>query len=147
MLRRLFLVASVSVATFALAACQDTPTSVSTNIKGGASLNGSGVPAKVTVFYLTDPTKFNSADFFSLTGSAQATLGADLVATDSVLLTPGGTKSLSRTFDGAQPAYMGVVAGFRALGTAQWRAVTGLKSGGANKVTVSVGSASINVSK
>lgn len=129
-----------------LAGCAPTATSVVANVTAGADLNG-GLPAKATIYYLSSLAKFNASDYASLANAPEATLGADLLGMQSVLLSPGDSKQAARSFDGEGPAAVGVVVGFRALSTSQWRASTGVTGGKANALTISIGSGSVSISK
>ena len=53
---------------------------------------------------------------------AQATLGADLIDQDEVLLQPGGQLRLERPLDPAT-RQVGLVVGYREIDQAQWRSV------------------------
>jgi type VI secretion system protein VasD len=68
----------------------------------------------VKVFQLGAVDKFEAADYFALSDSADATLGADLA--------PGDTKPYEGEFD-PQTRFIGVIAGYRDIHQAQWRAV------------------------
>ena len=145
MIAKLRLTALAGLAAVLVLACVPAVTSVSTNATASADANG-GLPVKVTLYYLTSTAKFNSVDFFTLDSNPQAALGADLVKTSSVILSPGDTKPLSTTIDGEGPFSVGITAGFKNLASSQWRTSTGLKSG-ANMLTVQVGKGSVSVSK
>ena len=132
----------------ALMACTPAPTgtSVAMNVNASAGLNG-GLPAKATVFYLTSTSAFNSSDYGSLASNPEAALGATLLKTQTVLLSPGQSKQLSASFDGDGPAAVGVMVGFKAISTAQWRTTTAISSGTVNGLTVSIGAGSVKITK
>lgn len=146
MFLRLKLMVAAVMAVFALVSCGPTSTSVASNVVASADLNG-GLPAKATIFYLTGTSKFNVADYASLSTNPQAALGADLLGTQSVLLSPGDTKTAARSFDGEGPAAVGVIVGFKAITSSQWRTSTPISGGKANALTVSVGAGSVKISK
>ena len=146
MFARMTSAAFAAAAAVVLSGCAPTATSVATNVTGGANMNG-GLPSKATIFYLTSTSAFNSADYGSLATNPAAALGADLLGSQSVLLRPGETKMTARSFDGEGPTAVGVIVGFKALGTSQWRTSTAIKQGGANTLTVSIGSGSVSISK
>jgi type VI secretion system protein VasD len=127
-------------------ACASGPTTVSMNFIASADTNG-GLPVKVTVFYLSSTSKFNSADYFTLASNPQAALGAELLKVGSVLLSPGQSKSLNATFDAGGPVAVGVIVGFKAIDSAKWNATASVKSGSENLLTVGVTSASVSISK
>ena len=73
------------------------------------------------IYELKTDAAFGRADFFSLWDGESATLGADLVARDELQLRPGETRTLQRTLQ-PDTREIGVVAAFRDLERAQWRA-------------------------
>ncbi len=83
--------------------------------------NGRASPVVVHFFELKSPAAFEGADFFSLFEREKETLGADLVAREELLLTPGGKQQLERRLDPAT-RYVAVIAAFRDLDRAKWRA-------------------------
>lgn len=147
MTRRIFAGVTGAAALVALAACTPQATSVAVNVTGSADLNGGGVPARATVYYLRSTAKFNSLDYAALAGDPQAALGADLISTSSVVVSPGQARQLSASFDGDVPVAVGVVAGFRAIDTAKWRATTSISGGKANALTVAMGSGAVSISR
>ncbi|MBR9864439.1 MAG: type VI secretion system lipoprotein TssJ [Rhodobacteraceae bacterium] len=142
-----FKLASLSlVVAGVMAACTPSPTEVAMNITASAGVNG-GLPVKATIYYLNSTSKFNGADYASLAGSPEAVLGADLLRSQSVLLSPGQTKNVSAAFEGEGPVALGVVVGFKAISTAKWRTTTALAGGKVNALTISLGANSVNISK
>lgn len=139
-------IAAGIAAAVALNACAPSPTSVAANVSASSDLNG-GLPAKATVFYLNSTATFNATDYNTLSTNAQAALGADLVGKQDVLLSPGDLKAIGRSFEGEGPSAVGVIVGFRALDTSQWRATTSLASGKVNTLTIAIGSGSVQISK
>lgn len=135
MMSRLKLALGAVLASVALIACTPSPTAVAANVTGSADMNG-GLPAKATIFYLASTAKFNASDYAALAVNPQATLGADLLGTQDVLLSPGQTKQAGRSFEGEGPSAVGVVVGFRALSTAQWRTTTSIGSGRVNALSL-----------
>jgi type VI secretion system protein VasD len=79
-------------------------------------------PLLVKVFQLAAVDKFEAADYFALSDAAEATLGADLLGVESVLLAPGDRKPYEGEFD-PQTRFIGVIAGYRDIHQAKWRAV------------------------
>lgn len=119
------------------------PAPGNTRIKGtievAATVNpdarGRPSPVVVKIYDLSAPTAFNSADFFSLFERDKETLGADLVAVEEFQLLPGE----KRPFDRMLPPtvrYVSVLAGFRAVETAQWRATLPVQSNKLNQVLI-----------
>lgn len=99
---------------------------IETSADLNADINGNGAPLMLRIYELREQSNFNSADFFALFNNEKATLAADLVRKQELLLQPGETKSLSLSPDNDVQS-IGFFAGFRQLDTAQWRAVAGVK--------------------
>jgi type VI secretion system protein VasD len=138
--------AAAAALLLAVAACgtpPPAPTTVALTITGAADMNG-GAPAKVQVLYLASAAGFQTADYFALADNAAAALGADLVAADAYLVNPGGQQQDAKSFD-RPVTHVGVVVGFRDIGTAAWRAVAPLTPNAPNTVTVAVAAASVTI--
>jgi type VI secretion system protein VasD len=107
------------------------PTIVNLQIDAGADLNadsqGKGAPVMLRVYELRDPGNFNTADFFALFNSEQATLAADLARKQEMLLQPGTSKKLTLKPEDAVTS-VGFFAAFRQVDTAQWRAGADIKA-------------------
>jgi len=109
-----------------LTGCQTTPTSkVETTIKTSSEVNpdpsGRASPVVVVVYELRSVSAFNSTDFFSLYDNSDTVLAKDLQRREAFQLTPGESRELKMEF---QPGshFLGVIAAFRNLENAQWRA-------------------------
>jgi type VI secretion system protein VasD len=102
------------------------PTVVNLQIESAGVINpdGSGntAPVMLRIYELRESSGFDSADFFALFDREQATLAADLVRKQELLIKPGESKTLSIKPDDDVRA-VGFFAAFRQLDTAQWRAV------------------------
>lgn len=83
---------------------------------------GAPAPVRVRLYELKNSAAFARADYFALAERAQATLGADLIDQDEVLLQPGGQLRLERPLDPAT-RQVGLVVGYREIDQAQWRSV------------------------
>src|SRR5262249_11320020 len=84
---------------------------------------GNGAPVAVRVYQLASTAAFEQADFFQLYNNEQVVLGADLVGRDEVTIAPGGTQQLVKELKPGVTA-IGVVAAFRDIQHANWRAPT-----------------------
>ncbi len=82
--------------------------------------NGRASPLVVKIYQLKSKDKFDLADFFPLFDQAEATLGADMLAVEDIMLTPGEYRSYEGEFD-PQTRYIGVVAAYRDIHQAQWK--------------------------
>ena len=83
-------------------------------------------PIKVRIYELKDSASFSEADYFSLDTADKATLAADLLAKDEFILRPGESKRIERKSN-PQATAIGVLAGYRDLPNATWRATHKLK--------------------
>lgn len=78
-------------------------------------------PIVVRIYQLQSAVKFNNADFFSVYDDAAGVLGADLIAFDEFTLRPGQSIDYQAQFKPAAK-FVGVIAAFRNINSAQWRA-------------------------
>jgi type VI secretion system protein VasD len=117
-----------------LSACASKPTvtPVTLTLTAAANANpdtrGRASPLTVRAYALKSAAAFEAADFFSLYEKDTATLGAELVQREEVVLRPGD----SRTFDLTLPAdakAIAVMAAYRDLERARWREVRSLEAG------------------
>jgi len=92
-------------------------------------------PIVVKVYELKAPTTFNGADFFSLFERDRETLGGDLVAVEEIQLLPGEKRAYERVLQ-AGTRNFGVLAAFRAVETAQWRATLPIEANRSNRVLI-----------
>lgn len=101
------------------------PAAIRADIVAGADVNpdarGRPSPVVVKVFELKSLAAFETADFFSLFEKDKETLGGELLARDELSLAPGGKQALTREVK-PETRYLGVVAGYRDLERATWRA-------------------------
>jgi type VI secretion system protein VasD len=109
---------------------------------------GRAAPILVRLYELKSEGTFESADYFSLNSNDKAVIGADLLVRDEFILRPGEVKTIRRK---SHPdiAAIGVIAGYRELAQADWRAVQKIDPAPeaswyrsvlpANKVTLQIG--------
>ncbi len=83
---------------------------------------GQPAPVRVRIFELKNAATFGRSDYFALAERAQATLGADLIDQDEVLIQPGQQLSLQRNLD-PSTRHIGVLVGYRELDQSLWRTV------------------------
>lgn len=102
------------------------PGTLSINISASSAVNPNAnnrpSPVVVRVYELKASAQFESADFLSLYDKDQAVLGADIVARDEIVFAPGDKKVISKPL-AADTKFIGVVAAFRDLERARWRAL------------------------
>jgi type VI secretion system protein VasD len=80
-------------------------------------------PLVVRVFQLRNDSEFAGADFFSLYDKEKETLGASLISREEYVLEPGEVRKLELAVN-AEARFLGAIAAFRDIRSAQWRAVT-----------------------
>lgn len=83
---------------------------------------GRAAPILVRIYELKSEGTFESADYFSLNSNDKAVVGADLLVRDEFILRPGDVKTIRRKSHPDIGA-IGVIAGYRDLPQADWRAV------------------------
>ena len=106
------------------------------------SPTGAASPVAVRLFQLTQTAKFERADVFALIEREQQTLGQDNAGSQEFVLSPGET--LTKTFElktGVQA--IGVVALYRDIDRAQWRAVAPVATSGPTQLVLNVGKLAI----
>ncbi|MDQ0038267.1 type VI secretion system protein VasD [Variovorax boronicumulans] len=83
---------------------------------------GRAAPILVRIYELKSEGVFEAADYFSLSSNDKALIGSELLVRDEFILRPGDVKTIRRK---SHPdlAAIGVVAGYRDLAQADWRAV------------------------
>ena len=145
------LLVAVSLAYATLAGCGGAsapppPTVAALTMTAAADANpdasGAAAPVTVRIYQLASTAAFEQADFFQLYNNDQTVLGADLLGRDEVTITPGGTQQLVKELKPGVTA-IGVVAAFRDIQHANWRATA---TPPANKTTaIAVGIQGLNV--
>lgn len=110
----------------AVAPAQTEPTNLDLRLQASNGLNpdarGRAAPILVRVYELRSAQGFQDADFFSLYNADRSTLGTDVLAVDQLILRPGQSHRIERKSHPETRA-IGVLAGYRDLPNATWRAV------------------------
>ncbi len=106
--------------------------------------NGRPSPLRVSVFQLAGTGSFESADYFALADQPAATLTADLRGSDEVILSPGASETLTRELPDGVTA-LGIVAHYRDLDRAVWRATAQVPPNRTTGVRVTLQPLSIDV--
>jgi type VI secretion system protein VasD len=98
----------------------------------------------VRVYELKATAAFDSADFFTLYGKDQATLGADLNAKNEFLLKPGDKQSVEQP---VQPGtkFIAVVAAYRDIERSRWRATAPVPPNQTTIMSVSIDAADVSI--
>ena len=148
--RRQIAVLGLAGAGLLLAGCAAKPvvTTMAVTLTAGADANpdarGRASPLTVRVYALKSPGPFEGSDFFSLFEKDQATLGAELVQREEVLLRPGETKKLEFNLP-PDAKSMGVMAAYRDLDRARWREVRPVVTGKAQSLDVTFGARAMRI--
>jgi type VI secretion system protein VasD len=148
--RRRIAVLGLAGAALLMAGCAAKPvvTTVAVTLTAGADANpdarGRASPLTVRVYAMKSPGLFEGADFFSLFEKDQATLGAELVQREEVLLRPGESRKLDFNLP-ADAKSIGVMAAYRDLDRARWREVRPVTTGKAQSLDVTFGARQMRV--
>lgn len=109
-------------------------------------------PVNIIVFQLVSADAFSNADFFSLFEPEAAVLGGDMLAKSQLLLQPGESREWVAEFS-KETRFVGVVAAYRDIENAQWRAVVEIPKKGfigkffkKNKLRIAVDTLAVTVS-
>lgn len=138
-----------AVAAAVLAACskpvvappKPEPTVVTPTLAAAPRINidarGRPTPVVLRVYLLKNASAFEGADFFSLFDREQQVLGDAVLAREEIVLKPGETRTLdARDAEGAR--VVGVLAAFREVDRAVWRATVPVVPNRGNLVTIRV---------
>jgi type VI secretion system protein VasD len=144
-LRRQALMAVCAVGMAFVAGCSSTPkpvvSSIQVNVSAAGDVNPDSrrraSPVTVRLYAMKSAAPFESADFFSLFEKDTATLGAELVQREEMLLRPGEQKALPLKF-GPEVKAIAVMAAFRDLERSRWRAVHVVEVGKAMDLAVNL---------
>ena len=110
------------------------------------STSGRPSPVVVRIYELKAAAPFESADFVSLFDKDQATLGGDVIARDEFVLSPGESMAIKRDLT-ADSKFIAVMAAFRDLERAKWRAVVPLVAGEDNALSVRLEASTVSIGK
>lgn len=140
--RRWLLTACGAATAVALPGCgmfSSGPATLSTTVLASAQVNPDArrrpSPVVVRVFELKAPTLFEQADFVSLFEKDQAVLAAEMVSREEFVLRPGESKPINKPLS-PDTKFIGVMAAFRELERARWRAVVPVVPGKKNVLEI-----------
>ena len=123
-------------------------TPVSLNLVAAKDANpdarGRASPLTVRVYVLKAPGPFEGADFFSLYDKDQATLGAEMVKREELLINPGESRKLEFTLE-PDAKNIAVLAAYRDLERARWRELKPLEVGKPNSFTVDLAARQVRI--
>jgi len=123
-----------------------TPTRLTIRADENINPNQSGVPSPIVIklYDLKATTNFMAASFFELLDNDVTRLGPEMISKQEVEVVPGTSREVEHDITG-DVKYLGVIAGFRDISAAQWRAVTELTPGKTNYLLVTVTSLAVNI--
>ena len=125
--RRLILLVAAALLLSACAAKPPKPAPAHAELIVSGDVNpdasGRASPVVVRVYQLRNDGEFNGADFFSVYEKEKETLGASLVSREEYVLAPGEDRKLELPLN-AETRFIAVVAAFRDIRTARWRAIS-----------------------
>ena len=104
--------------------------------------SGRALPIVVRLYELRTEGAFGAADFFGLYDKEAATLGPSLIAREEVTLAPGQRRIVTR-MQSPEAKQLGVLAAFRDIDRADWRALVGLTPDQDNTIQVRVGATAV----
>lgn len=108
--------------------------------------NGRPSPLVVRVYELKSKNAFDDADFYKLYDEEAATLGGDLLTREEFEISPGqGREIVHNAHDQAQ--YFAVVAAFRNIEQAHWRASTALELNKKNSFVIKIGKETVTIDR
>ncbi len=123
-----------------------TPTVITIRADANVNPNQDGTPSPIVIklYDLKAQTNFMSASFFELLDHDVTKIGPELLSKQEVEILPGTTKDVDHEITG-DVKFLGVIAGFRDLNAAQWRAIVEVVPGKSNYFLVTVTSLSVSV--
>jgi len=124
------------------------PTTLDLMIKAGPDQNpdptGQPAPVQIQIFQLASSGAFSTADFFALSNQPAATLGQDLIATESYVVAPGGSQEVAHGLMAATQ-FLGVAVQFRDIDHAMWRQVVPITAHTVNKLQLATAKLSVTL--
>ncbi|WP_345533478.1 type VI secretion system lipoprotein TssJ [Viridibacterium curvum] len=115
------------------------PTTAQITVKADNEVNVDSrkraTPIAVRVYLLRNTTAFGTADFFSLWEKEQQTLAESMQWREELMLKPGESRVLDKR-ETADAKFVGVVAAFRNIDKASWRASEVLIPNKLNKIVI-----------
>jgi type VI secretion system protein VasD len=135
--------AAAATGVLGLVGCAGAPkpvvSSIQVSAQAGADVNPDArrraSPVTVRLYAMKSAALFESADFFSLFDKDTATLGAELVQREEMLLKPGEQKALALKL-GPEVKAIAVMVAFRDLERSRWRAVHAVEVGKTTNLTI-----------
>ena len=132
----------------ALSGCSASPTRIEAAIVAAPDLNpdtsGRASPLVVRLYQLKSPVAFNNASFFALFDSDADALGQDLQGKEEIELKPGEKLEIERELQ-PETRFVGIMAGYRDIDNASWRAVAEVPEGETTDLKIDFGRLTVKV--
>ncbi len=124
---------------------RETPTKITVRADANINPNQSGVPSPVVIklYDLKAQTNF-MARLLRAVRQRHCRLGPEMLSKEVVEIVPGTTQEVDHTITG-DVKYLGVIAGFRDISSAQWRSIVELTPAKTNYLLVTVTSLAVTV--
>ena len=119
--------------------------SIQTSTTINPDATGRPSPVVLRIYELRAPSAFQNADFFAIYDKDAATLGQEMVLREELELQPGETRELNRELQ-ADTRHVGVLAAFRDIDQATWRAITPITKGEPTSIIIKVDKLSVSIS-
>ena len=100
-------------------------------------INGAPAPIAIRIYQLTATAKFERGDVFALTEHEQQTLGTDNAGSQEFVISPGESRTLKFELK-PQVQAIGVVALYRDIDQAQWRADAPVATSGPSMLALKI---------
>ena len=120
------------IASIVLGACAGGPPKdivLEGNLIASADINpnreGRASPVTIVIFHLKSADAFLTKDFFNLYNADSGALASDQIQRIDMQIQPGQTLAIASEFD-PETTHIGVLAAFRDIDNAEWRAVVAL---------------------
>ena len=127
---------------------QKPPAVLTLSIAGSADqnpdINGAPAPIAIRIYQLTATAKFERGDVFALTEREQQTLGTDSAGSQEFVIAPNEKRTLKFELKPMVQA-IGVVALYRNIDAAQWRADAPVATSGPTDLTLNIAKLAISL--
>lgn len=106
--------------------------------------DGRPSPLVIRLYELKSLDEFNNGDFFAIYDNEAKTIGKTMLSKEEIEMKPGEKRHIDRTAN-PQARYLGVIAAYRDLDNAQWRAVVALPQKSHSKFNLYLGSLALSL--
>jgi type VI secretion system protein VasD len=129
-------------------ALEEGPATIEADFRAAVDLNpdheGNPSPLVVRLYELKSATAFNNTGFFSLYDNDANELGDDMKGREEMEFQPGQALLLERELE-PETRYVGVMAAYRDIENARWRAVLEVEPGSDTEVIIALDRLSVSI--